>query len=133
MHAGMIIVGCYVTSVVEAVHAVPGVALFHRFDLMRALHPGMITAGADLNQAPAVPVEGPGGEALAMRWIERAASRRAWVILCMHDVEDSASPWGCAPATLERLADAALAAGFEVDTVAEGARRLGAVQGKQAA
>jgi len=80
-----------------------------------------------------VPVEGRDGEALAMRWLERAARRRAWVILCMHDVVDSGSPWGCAPATLERLADAALAAGLEVVTVAEGARRLGGAERSLAA
>jgi peptidoglycan/xylan/chitin deacetylase (PgdA/CDA1 family) len=111
----------------------PKRALAGRFDLLRALHPGMIAAGSDLNQAPAVPVEGPGGEALAMRWLERAVHGRAWIILCTHDVADTPSAWGCTPATLERLADAALAAGFEVVTVAEGARRLGGAQGNQAA
>jgi len=108
-------------------------ALAGRFALLRALHPGLIVAGTDLNQAPAVPVEGPFGEALAMRWLGRAASQRAWLILCMHDVADAPSPWGCAPATLERLADAALAAGFDVVTVAVGAGRLGGPQARSAA
>jgi peptidoglycan/xylan/chitin deacetylase (PgdA/CDA1 family) len=100
-------------------------ALAPRFALMRALHAGLITAGADLNQAPAVGIEGPGGEALARRWIARAAGRKAWLILYTHDVADRPSPWGCTPAALAGLADAALAAGFDVVTVAEGARRLG--------
>jgi peptidoglycan/xylan/chitin deacetylase (PgdA/CDA1 family) len=100
-------------------------ALAGRFELMRALHPGLVTAGADLNQAPAVGVEGPGGEALALRWLQRAAHRKAWLILCTHDVADAPSAWGCTPATLARLADAAIDAGFEVVTVAEGARRVG--------
>ncbi|HEY1753626.1 MAG TPA: polysaccharide deacetylase family protein [Caulobacteraceae bacterium] len=101
-------------------------ALAGRFSLMRALHQGLVTAGADLNQAPAVGVEGPDGEALAMRWLARAAERKAaWLILCTHDVADAPSAYGCTPAALARLADAALAAGFEVVTVAEGARRLG--------
>jgi peptidoglycan/xylan/chitin deacetylase (PgdA/CDA1 family) len=99
-------------------------ALAARFDLMRALHTGLVTAGTDLNQAPAVGVEGPGGEALARRWLDRAKGRNAWLILCTHDVADDPSPWGCTPATLEGLADAALAGGFEVVTVAEGARRI---------
>jgi peptidoglycan/xylan/chitin deacetylase (PgdA/CDA1 family) len=111
----------------------PKRALAGRFDLLRALRPGFITAGSDLNQAPAVPVAGAGGEALAMRWLARAARRRGWVILCLHDIDDAASPWGCAPATLERLADAALSAGFETVTVAEGARRLGGAPGRPAA
>jgi peptidoglycan/xylan/chitin deacetylase (PgdA/CDA1 family) len=99
-------------------------ALAGRFALMRALHPGLLTAGADLNQAPAVGVEGADGEARARRWLNRAAGRKAWLILYTHDVADDPTPWGCTPAALERLADTALAAGFEVVTVAEGARRL---------
>jgi len=100
-------------------------ALAPRFALMRALHPGLVTAGADLNQAPAVGVEGPGGEALARRWLDRAADRGGWLILCTHDVAAAPSPYGCTPAALARLADAALAEGLEVVTVAEGAARVG--------
>jgi peptidoglycan/xylan/chitin deacetylase (PgdA/CDA1 family) len=100
-------------------------ALAGRFGLLRALHAGVITRGADLNQAPSVPVEGAGGETLGLAWLSRAAMRRGWVILTTHDVDDAPTPWGCTPATLARLADAALAAGFEAVTVAEGARRLG--------
>ena len=59
------------------------------------------------------------------RWLERAARRQAWLILYTHDVADQPSPYGCTPAALERLADAALANGFEVVTIAEGAARLG--------
>jgi len=99
-------------------------ALAGRFDLMRALHQGLITAGADLNQAPSVGVEGPEGEALALRWLDRLAERPAWLILTTHDVADEPSAWGCTPATLERLLDAALADGIEVVTVAEGAARV---------
>jgi len=96
-----------------------------RFELMRALHHGVIGAGADLNQAPAVGVEGPDGEALAQRWLNRAATRRAWLILCTHDVSPAPSAWGCTPDALSRLVDRALEAGFEAVTVAEGAARLG--------
>jgi len=96
-----------------------------RFELMRALHHGVIGAGADLNQAPAVGVEGPDGEALAQRWLNRAATRRAWLILCTHDVSPAPSGWGCTPDALSRLVDRALEAGFEAVTVAEGAARLG--------
>ena len=102
----------------------PKRALAGRFTLLRGLHEGLITAGTDLNQAPAVGVEGPQGEAVARRWLRRAARRRAWLILVTHDVAEPASPWGCTPAALARLADEALALGFEVVTVAEGARRL---------
>ena len=99
-------------------------ALAGRFDLMRALHQGLITAGADLNQAPSVGVEGPDGEALALRWLDRLAERPAWLILTTHDVAEAPSPWGCTPASLERLLDAALADGIDVVTVAEGVARV---------
>jgi peptidoglycan/xylan/chitin deacetylase (PgdA/CDA1 family) len=99
-------------------------ALSGRFALMRALHNGMITAGSDLNQAPAIDVEGPNGEPRALRWMARAAGRRAWLILETHDVVEAPSPHGCMPQTLTRLVDQALADGFEVVTVAEGAARV---------
>jgi peptidoglycan/xylan/chitin deacetylase (PgdA/CDA1 family) len=100
-------------------------ALAPRFSVMRALHHGLVTAGTDLNQAPAVGVEGPDGEALAMAWLRRTAGRGAWLILCTHDVADQPSAYGCTPAALERLVDAALANGLEPVTMAEGAARLG--------
>ncbi|HEY2708313.1 MAG TPA: polysaccharide deacetylase family protein [Caulobacteraceae bacterium] len=100
-------------------------ALASRFGLMRALHHGLVIAGADLNQAPAVGVEGPDGETLAMHWLERAATRHAWLILCTHDVAETPSDYGCTPGALARIADRALDAGFQVVTVAEGARRVG--------
>lgn len=93
---------------------------------LRALHPGLVEAGADLNQLPAVGVEGPHGEAVAGRWIDRAASRGAWLILYTHDVRETPSPWGCTPQVLARLTDRALKAGLEAVTVAEGLRQLGA-------
>jgi peptidoglycan/xylan/chitin deacetylase (PgdA/CDA1 family) len=101
-------------------------ALGERFALMRALHHGLVAEGSDLNQAPCVGVEGPNGEAAARRWLARASGRRAWLILYTHDVAKTPSPWGCTPDALARLADAAAADGFEVVTLAEGARRLSA-------
>jgi peptidoglycan/xylan/chitin deacetylase (PgdA/CDA1 family) len=127
-------VGCHTYSHLDcgqatAEDAVEDVArnaatLAGRFALMRALHPGLVTAGADLNQAPAIGVEGADGEAHARRWLNRARGRKAWLILYTHDVAEDPTPWGCTPAALERLADTALGAGFEVVTVAEGARRV---------
>ena len=96
-----------------------------RFELSRALHHGLVRKGTDLNQAPAVGIEGPDGEAATWRWLDRAISEKAWLILYTHDVADDPSPWGCTPAALERLIDGALAAGAEIVTVAEGARRVG--------
>jgi peptidoglycan/xylan/chitin deacetylase (PgdA/CDA1 family) len=103
----------------------PKQALASRFSTMRALHHGVIEMGTDLNQTPAVGIEGPDGEAVAGRWMETALSRRAWLILYTHDVSDEPSPWGCTPRVLSALIDDALVAGFEVTTVAQGARALG--------
>jgi len=103
----------------------PKRVLSRRFTLMRALHHGLIGGGSDLNQAPAVGIEGKDGELTARRWLARAAATRSWLILYTHDVCDDPSDWGCTPGALGGLADAALDGGFDVVTVAEGARRLG--------
>jgi peptidoglycan/xylan/chitin deacetylase (PgdA/CDA1 family) len=100
-------------------------ALAGRFKTLRALHHGLIATGADLNQAPAVGIEGEDGEAVALDWLDKAHARKAWLILYTHDVAPAPSPWGCTTGALERLVDGALVAGFDVVTVAEGARRIG--------
>ncbi|HEY3694555.1 polysaccharide deacetylase family protein [Phenylobacterium sp.] len=99
-------------------------ALSPRFRLLRALHHGLVEQGADLAQAPAVGIEGGGGEAVARRWMAAALRRKAWLVLYTHDVREDPSPWGCTPAVLARLIDHAVSEGFEVVTVVEGARKL---------
>ena len=101
-------------------------ALDGRYAILRALHHGLIATGTDLNQAPAVGIEGEDGEVVASRWLDEAARRKAWLVLFTHDVREAPSPFGCTPQVLERLADKAKAMGFEVVTLAEGARRIGA-------
>jgi len=96
-----------------------------RFVLSRALHHGLIEPGTDLNQAPAVGVEGDEGEAIARAWLAKAAERRAWVILFTHGVEDQATRFGTSTDALARLVDEALAMGFDVVSAAEGAARVG--------
>jgi peptidoglycan/xylan/chitin deacetylase (PgdA/CDA1 family) len=108
------------------VSAGPKGLLKARYATLRGLHHGVIAAGTDLNQAPAVGIEGDDGTALGRRWIAEAARRKAWLILYTHDVAASPSPWGCTPQVLGDLLDEALAAGFEVLTVRDAARRLGA-------
>ena len=96
-----------------------------RYRTLRTVQAGLVEDGADANQLPSVGIEGPDGEAAALRWLDRAAQRKAWLILYTHDVAPSPSPWGCTPEALGHLADAAKARGFDVVTAAEGARRLG--------
>ena len=93
-----------------------------RFLASRALHHGFITPGTDLNQTPAVGIEGPDGEQTAIDWLIRAEDETAWLVLYSHDVRENPSAWGCTPQTLERLIVRALDMGFEVVTFAEGAR-----------
>lgn len=100
-------------------------ALGGRYRTLRTVQAGLVEDGADANQLPSVGIEGPEGEAAAMRWLDRAAERRAWLILYTHDVAQAPSPWGCTTEALGHLIDAAQARGFDVVTAAEGARRLG--------
>ncbi|HYD46431.1 MAG TPA: polysaccharide deacetylase family protein [Phenylobacterium sp.] len=102
----------------------PKAALEPLFGSLRALHHGVVTAGSDLNQLPAVGIEGAEGEAVARRWLGEAARRKAWLILYTHDVAETPSPWGCTPDALANLADEALALGFDVVTAAEAVERL---------
>ena len=95
-----------------------------RFALSRGLTPGLIGPGTDLNQAPAVSIEGAQGEAVGRRWLAQAKARQAWVILFAHAVEADAAEFAVSKNTLARLANEAIAEGFEVVTVAEGAKRM---------
>lgn len=103
-------------------------ALGEGFLGLRALHPGLVQAGADLNQLPAISLEGADGEARSAAWIDRALADKAWVILYTHDVADPASEWGCTPGALQRLVARAQAGGAEIVTVAGALERLGAAQ-----
>ena len=100
--------------------------LAERFALSRALHHGLVARGCDLNQAPAVGIEGEQGEALATHWMARAKAHGAWLILFTHGVAAATSRYGASTAVLARLVDRALADGLQIVTVAEGARRIGA-------
>ncbi len=97
-----------------------------RFRAARALHQGLIQDGCDLNQLPAVGVEGPSGELRAWRWLKRAAAKNAWLILYTHDVSETPSDWGCTPDALERLLGQANEMGFEIATVSGALDRIGA-------
>ena len=99
-------------------------ALAHRFSLLRATHPGLLTRGGDLNQAPSVAIEGPDAAAVARRWLDRAVAERAWLILYTHDVTERPSPYGCTPSAFAQVVERVAELGLEVVTVTEGAARL---------
>lgn len=94
-------------------------ALKGRYGSLRAVHSGIVTRGSDLNQLPAVGIEGEDGEAEALRWIDKAVERNAWVILYTHDVRQDPSPYGCTPGALERIVAHARTRGAAIRTVGE--------------
>jgi hypothetical protein len=99
-----------------------------RFQLCRALHHGVIGPGADLNQAPAVGIEGDDGEAVARRWMQAAARNGAWLILYTHILGPAASEFGCSIEAFRRLVDEATVGGFDIVTVKQGVAMLGRAQ-----
>jgi len=99
-----------------------------RFRLCRALHHGVIKPGADLNQAPAVGIEGEDGEAVARRWMQTAARQGAWLILYTHILGGDPSAFGCSVEGFTRLVDEAVAGGFDIVTVERGAAILDQAQ-----
>lgn len=94
-------------------------ALKSRYGSLRAVHSGIVVNGSDLNQLPAVGIEGEDGEAEAIRWIDRAVEKKAWVILYTHDVRENPSKYGCTPGALERIVAHAKAQGAAIRTVGE--------------
>jgi peptidoglycan/xylan/chitin deacetylase (PgdA/CDA1 family) len=99
-----------------------------RFGLCRALHHGVIGPGADLNQAPAVGIEGADGEKVARRWMQVAARQGGWLILYTHGLGPDASAFGCSVEAFERLVDEAVGGGFDIVTAAQGAALLEAAE-----
>ncbi|QTC86505.1 polysaccharide deacetylase family protein [Brevundimonas pondensis] len=90
-----------------------------RYSSLRGVHKALVHDGDDLNQLPGVGIEGPDGEGVARRWINRAAAENAWLILYTHDVREAHSSWGCTPDALSRLITHAQDAGCDVRTVGE--------------
>ena len=94
-------------------------ALKSRYGSLRAVHSGLVHEGSDLNQLPAVGIEGEDGEAEAIRWMDRAVAENAWVILYTHDVRSDPSRYGCTPEALERLAAHARSRSMDIRTLAD--------------
>lgn len=88
--------------------------LGERFRALRTVNAGMVAGDADLAGLPGVGVEGPGGEAKARKWLDKARAKTGWVILYSHDVREEPSEWGCTPQVLERLVKDAVADGFQI-------------------
>lgn len=85
-----------------------------RFQALRTVNAGLVAGDADLAGLPGVGIEGPGGEAKARKWLDKAKGKNGWVILFTHDVRSEPSQWGCTPQVLEGLVKDALADGFQI-------------------
>ena len=90
----------------------------HYAALVHANYADTLAAAKDLQAAIAEFTKAPSADGLTK-------ARKAWLILYTHDVAEEPSQWGCTTGALERLIDRAKADGFDVVTVAEGARRIG--------
>ena len=92
-----------------------------RFTFARGVHRGDLGRGSDLNQAPAVAMDGPAGEASARDAIESAAERGRWLVLFGHAVQPRRDEFAIAPDALARLAGFARERGLEIVTARAGA------------
>jgi peptidoglycan/xylan/chitin deacetylase (PgdA/CDA1 family) len=94
-----------------------------KYAALRTVRPGMVAGLCDLNHLPSVGIEGPGGEALARSWLDRAQAANGWLILFSHDVTGEPSPYGCKPCVLEALVREARERGFDILPLDEALQR----------
>jgi hypothetical protein len=78
----------------------------------------------DLAQLPANALFGEDAPKRAMRLLELARRKKAWLIFHAHDVASRPTAWGAPTGLLERLVTAAYASGIEMATVGEVAARI---------
>lgn len=100
--------------------------LGRRFRSGRSAQKGINRGTTDLDYLWAVDVNVSTTEPEALQWIADAAKEPGWLIYLTHDVKDPPSPFGCRPAMLTGMVEAALAAGAEILTVDKALDRLGA-------
>jgi peptidoglycan/xylan/chitin deacetylase (PgdA/CDA1 family) len=95
-----------------------------KFKVARALHKEIIRTGSDLNQLPAIGIEGHKPIDYYLYWLEKAAQHPAsWIVFYSHDVSDSPSDFGTSPEILERLIKAGQTLDFDFVTLKGGADR----------
>ena len=96
-----------------------------RFLSGRALHHGLVTDGSDLNQIPAIGIEGDKALQTIQYWVDQALKTpQSWLVLYTHDVQPSPTAFGCTPETFKAVLDLLEQGGFETVTYEEGAKRL---------
>ncbi|MBC2884418.1 polysaccharide deacetylase family protein [Ochrobactrum sp. CM-21-5] len=84
----------------------------------------------DLAFLQAVEIKQPDDEAERQtRWIDDVTADPGWLIFYTHDVSDTPTPFGCKPATFERLVAHAAASGAVILSVREALAHIGADRG----
>ena len=74
----------------------------------------------------AVEIRQPEEHSLSLiRWIDDVAANPGWLVFFTHDIAEKPTPYGCAPATFERLVAYAVERGCDVMTVTAATRALG--------
>jgi peptidoglycan/xylan/chitin deacetylase (PgdA/CDA1 family) len=96
-----------------------------RFGLSRALHHGTVGLGTDLNQAPAVGIEGKDGFSTVHGWMDRAHASGDWLIVFTHGVTHTPGPFDATPDHFEQLVAKAHKDGFDIITIKQAMDRLG--------
>jgi hypothetical protein len=95
-----------------------------RFTTARGVAPGLATGQIDLAQLPANALFGEDAQKRAVRLMEQARRRNAWLIFHTHDVSPRPTQWGSQTGLLERVVTAAYAAGVEIAPVRDVAARI---------
>jgi len=98
-----------------------------RITTARGTAPGLAEGRIDLAQLPANALFGADAQKRALKLLEQALRRKAWLIFYTHDVAARPTEWGASTALLERIVAAAFAAGVEMAPVGEVAARILAV------
>ena len=101
------------------------IAMQRRFLACRGVEAGLNVGTADMGllKAVSIPSDDRGGD-WVLPWLARARNEAGWLILYTHDVSPTPTPFGTTPRTLASTVDAIRAAGIEVLSLREAARRV---------
>jgi peptidoglycan/xylan/chitin deacetylase (PgdA/CDA1 family) len=95
-----------------------------RFTTARGAAPGLAVGRIDFAQLPANALFGEEAAKRAMRLLDQARRKKAWLIFHAHDVASRPTAWGAPTGLLERIVTAAYASGVEIAPVREVAARI---------
>lgn len=97
-----------------------------RFATVRTVDHGVNHGSTDLNKLRAVTIRRDQEFATLQRVVDWVGKNGGWLVFYTHDVRPEPTPYGCTEERFGALLDCVAAAGVEVATVADAARRMGA-------